>query len=296
VAGLELLVDDEDPEMPDDAPPPRMAPLDVNDDFSAQEQQQRAAKAMWAEPVQQDSPPPAVFDPADEPDSPEGVDAEDVAGGGGEERPPAYGADAAEEALRRKIYQNYEDLRAAFRALDRSNNGYVSREDFFQAMGNIFLSNGFSEDDIYEVADRFDLNKDGYISFQEFVAIVEGTDGEQPDDADDVVNEEALEDDPRLVTSVELAIQKFKTIVDQRYTSVRKAFMALNTERNSALSPSNFAKGLMAHGIFLSPPELELAWSAFDRSGNGQISYNDFASVMTQRLQFGSHLRRQMFQ
>merc|ERR1711865_722541 len=199
--------------------------------------------------------------------------------------------DEAEQALRDKIYHNYEDLRSAFRALDQSNNGYVSREDFFQAMGNIFLSNGFSEDDVYEVADRFDLNKDGYISYEEFVAVVEGDlQGEEQGE-----EEQPLEEDPRLVTAVELAIQKFKSSVDQRYGSVRKAFLSLDTERRSSLSPNNFAKGLNNHGIFLSPPQLELAWSIFDRTGSGQITYIDFCAVMTQRVQFGNHLNRQMF-
>lgn len=318
VANLELLVEEPDryENEQEEMPPPQMAQPEYDD---ARARQLEASQAMWAQP--QDAQAPVderqyadeqqyaderqnldgrqYADDVASPDSPESP-ADDQEGPAAQLAPrvvdfgpgtAGYGPDAAEEALRQKIYRNYEDLRAAFRALDRSNNGYVTREDFFQAMGHILLSNGFSEDDVYEVADRFDLNKDGYISYNEFVAVVEG-DADQEEQA---AEEPALEEDPRLVTAVELAIQKLKTVVDQRYTNIRKAFLAMDTERRSALSPANFAKGMVAHGIFLAPPELELAWSIFDRTGTGAISYTDFCAVMTQRLQFGSHLRRQMF-
>jgi len=311
VANLELLVDGPGDDEEDEQPPPQMRPA-VDEDYGGQERQQVVPQALWAEPPQNAAATtPAVFaeefmrneaeeeaSPADSPESPYDDRGDD------RELPPnnfgpgtqGYGPDEAEAALREKIYANYDDLRAAFRAMDQSNNGYVTREDFFQAMGNIFLSNGFSEDDVYEVADRFDLNRDGYISFNEFVALVEGDNAQQNKAANQpAAEEQSLEDDPQIVTAVERAIQQFKCAVDQRYVNTRKAFLAFDTERRSALSPQNFAKGFIAHGIYLSPPELELAWSLFDRNGTGQISYTDFCAVMTQRLQFGSHLERQLF-
>jgi len=302
VVNLELLVDDYDDEddQQEEEMPPQMQQLDAGEDEeqSAQDEQQMASQAMWAEaPQQKASPafePQTILQPAEEAESPDSRYEDN-----GRDAPPGeaagFGADQAEAALRAKIDQNYEDLRDAFRALDQSNNGYVTREDFFQAMGNVFLGNGFSEDDVYEVADRFDLNKDGYISFNEFVAIVEGDDAQQEQAADAPAYEEAYEEDPRVVTAVELAIQKLKCCVDQRYSSIRKAFLAFDMDRRGSLAPASFAKGLINHGVFLSPPELELAWSIFDRDGDDSISYTEFCEVMTQRLQFGSHLNRQMF-
>jgi len=319
VVNLELLVEEPMPDDEDDdrsdSPPPMPQPAAED-----QGRQQRAASdAMWAQSADMSATPerqqqreaPGVFgdaeeeaSPADSPDSryddrgnaQGGYDerANGVGNAGGQQFGPGtagYGADDAEAALLEKIYANYEDLRSAFRAIDQSNNGYVSKEDFFQAMGRIFLSNGFSEDDVYEVADRFDLNRDGYISYEEFVAIVEGSDKHQEDRAP----EEPSMDDPKLVSAVDLAIQKFKVSIDQRYNSLRKAFLSLDTSRSGSLTPQNFAKALTIHGVFLTPPELELAWSVFDRNGTGVISYLDFCAVMTQRLQFGSHLDRQMF-
>jgi Ca2+-binding EF-hand superfamily protein len=225
-----------------------------------------------------------------------------------EDRPPpisssvgtaGYGADSAEAAVRAKIYRNFSDLREAFRALDRSNNGFVSREDFFQALGSVFLHNGYSEDDIYEVADRFDLNKDGYISFDEFCSIVNGDDDDRAGEEQRALPQEDdarnPEDDPQVVSAVDRAIQRFKIVVDQKYSSMRQAFLAMEHGRGGSLTPEHFARGLLAHGITLSPVELELAYMAFDTDGKGVISYRDFCAVMTQRFRFGTHLGRQMF-
>merc|ERR1712050_619921 len=110
-----------------------------------------------------------------------------------------------------KIYRNYADLQSAFRDLDRSNNGYA-------------------EDDVYEVADRLDLNADGYLSFEEFVAVVEG-DG-APQEERSMGNPM---DDPQLVSNVDKAIQKFKIIVDQRSSAVRQPFLAMDRERKGWL-------------------------------------------------------------
>jgi len=76
--------------------------------------------------------------------------------------------DVAEDILREKIRRNYRDLRGAFRALDVSNNGFVSKKDFMQALSMFILNGSFSREDMQELVTRFDLDKDGYISFEEF--------------------------------------------------------------------------------------------------------------------------------
>lgn len=300
VADMELLLEEPDDDQAgnvNDDELARTPQMQDREEYQQPEQDQQKASAMWADPQQPEYTRQPDFDnagawdplrneasPDDSPASPED-DREPPPQSGG------YGPDEAEAALRDKIYANYEDLRAAFRALDQSNNGFVTREDFFQAMGNIFLNNGFTEDDVYEVADRFDLNKDGYISYNEFVAKVEGDD-EKLEAAED---EKTPLDDPRVVSTVDLAIQKFRCAVDQRYPTCRKAFLAFDTQRRNALSPQNFTTALINHGIYLTPPELELAWSVFDPQGTGKIQYTDFCAVMTQRVQFGAHLNRSMF-
>jgi len=314
VLNLELLVDaqDDEEEVPMASPPATL------------QEQQLASESMWGqratpfqplttdyeeEPLQAVPPfekqqPPAEYVNGGtlRPDAVEAPDSQEQSPEDGRyarQDAPGFGSEQAVQAVRDKIYRNFPDLQSAFRALDQSNNGYVSRGDFFQAMGDIFLANGFTEDDIYEVADHFDLNKDGYLTYEEFVQVVEGGlqgrgYAEAPI-AEPEPREQSLMDDPVLVSSVDKAIQKFKIVVDQRYSAIREAFLKMDRERKGVLSPQNFAEALLAHGVSLSPDELELAYSAFDREGKGVISYTDFCAVMTQRFQFGAHLERQMF-
>lgn len=314
IANIELLVDLPEEEYQEEVP---MAPPPATlQEQAPNMQQQMASESMWGkrtpdydeEPLEATTPlekqlPPAGYTNGDTirleaPDSPESPPEAQYAC----QDAPGLGAEQAVQVVRDKIYRNYQDLTSAFRALDRSNNGYVSRAEFFQAMGDVFLSNGYTEDDIYDVADIFDLNKDGVLSFEEFVQVVEGglqerapaSEVEPPLEPPEPV-ERSLMDDPVLVSNVDKAIQKFKIVVDQRYSAIREAFLKMDRERKGVLSPQNFADGLLAHGVALSADELELAYTAFDREGKGVITYTDFCAVMTQRFQFGAHLDRQMF-
>jgi len=159
-------------------------------------------------------------------------------------------------------------------------------------MANVLLANGFSEDDIYGVADKLDLNKDGYITFPEFVTLAECEDHEPDDEGADYVDEE---EERQRLENVDLAIQKFKQVVDQRYPSLREAFRAMDRDRRSALTPMEFMAGMRSFGINLLPDEMEEVFNYFDVSGAGSITYPEFAQAMSQRPQFGKHLGRQMF-
>eukprot|EP00931_Biecheleriopsis_adriatica_P123479 TRINITY_DN9851_c0_g1_i2.p1 TRINITY_DN9851_c0_g1~~TRINITY_DN9851_c0_g1_i2.p1 ORF type:complete len:401 (-),score=83.11 TRINITY_DN9851_c0_g1_i2:43-1245(-) len=220
--------------------------------------------------------------------------------------PAAEAARAAEveqmvDAVLHKIRLNYRNLRMAFRALDRSNNGYVSRADFFDAMEHIFLSAGHSPEDVDAVAEVFQLGRGETLSYDEFCQIVgaseedafhQGADGLDLHE-DDIEKEDRSE--RARIEKVDMAIQAFKQTVDRRYDSMRTAFRALDKSRTSSLNPSEFALGLSMHGVQLSANELQDAWDIFDPNQKGQISYADFCRVMSQRHQFGKHLRRQMY-
>ncbi|CAK0862048.1 unnamed protein product, partial [Prorocentrum cordatum] len=88
-------------------------------------------------------------------------------------RPSA--ADRAERALRQAAELRFRDLHSMFQVLDRGNNGYVSGAEFVEALSrDILCSFGFSEADLAELAGRFDLNGDGFVSFNEFAHYLEG--------------------------------------------------------------------------------------------------------------------------
>jgi len=205
--------------------------------------------------------------------------------------------DMADKILE-KIRRNYATLRTAFRALDRSNNGYISRVDFLDALEHIFINSGCTPEEIDAIAGRFGFGEGcaDTLSYEEFCEAV-GQVEEDPYEETMQNVEVAMEDrsDRQRIEEAHLAIQTFRQISDRRYASLRESFRALDKSRKSALSPAEFAHGLSMHGVNLKPEEMQDAWNLFDPKGTGQITYADYCRVMSQRVQFGKHLSRQMY-
>lgn len=202
------------------------------------------------------------------------------------------------DAVLEKIRRNYSNLQMAFRALDRSNNGYISRVDFLDALEHIFINSGCTPEEVEEIAARFGFGEgcSETLSFEEFCQVA----GEAESDpyvetmqGVEVPREDRS--DRQRIEEVQLAIQAFRQICERRYASMRESFRALDKGRRSALNPTEFAAGLSMHGVNLKPEEMQDAWEIFDPNGTGQISYADFCRVMSQRMQFGKHLSRQMY-
>eukprot|EP00434_Breviolum_minutum_P016716 symbB.v1.2.014739.t1/scaffold1019.1/size143789/2 len=167
--------------------------------------------------------------------------------------------DMADKILE-KIRRNYATLRTAFRALDRSNNGYISRVDFLDALEHIFINSGCTPEEIDAIAGRFGFGEGcaDTLSYEEFCEAV-GQVEEDPYEETMQNVEVAMEDrsDRQRIEEAHLAIQTFRQISDRRYASLRESFRALDKSRKSALSPAEFAHGLSMHGVNLKPEEMQ---------------------------------------
>lgn len=197
----------------------------------------------------------------------------------------------AEQVLREKIELNYLDLRAAFRAVDRTNNGYVSKSDFLDAMVHVFMPVGFSHADLASLSERFDLNNDGFISFSEFVAYIEGEDG----DVDGVASAEPVHLVADLVSEVDHAALQFKESIDRRFSSLRVAFVSLTKSRRMWLEREDFYAALRSCDVRLGAEQMEAVRQRFDPELSGRVTFASFCRVMSQSLDFEKHLDRQMF-
>mmetsp|Transcript_25693 Transcript_25693/g.58262 ORF Transcript_25693/g.58262 Transcript_25693/m.58262 type:complete len:411 (-) Transcript_25693:127-1359(-) len=236
--------------------------------------------------------------PDDEPDLGATLEAPKQLFASAEPRADKVEVDGMADMVLEKIRKNFANLRMAFRALDRSNNGYISRADFLDALEHIFLNAGHTPEEVDEIAERFSLGGDSSdtLSYEEFCEIV-GT-AEADPYAETMESAEVQKEDRssrERIESVQLGLNSFRQICDRRYASMRESFRALDRSRKSALSPQEFAHGLSMHGVNFQPQELQDAWDIFDPSGKGIISYADFCRVMSQKVQFGRHLNRQMY-
>ncbi|CAJ1346841.1 unnamed protein product, partial [Effrenium voratum] len=85
-------------------------------------------------------------------------------------------AEQMADAVLEKIRRNYANLRMAFRALDRTNNGYISRADFLDAMEHIFINTGHTPEEVDEIAARFGFGEGtaDTLSYEEFCDVAGG--------------------------------------------------------------------------------------------------------------------------
>jgi len=191
----------------------------------------------------------------------------------------------AEDIVLEKLRRNWSTLRDAFRALDRSNTGYVSRADFKEAMRSVFLPSGrFSTEDIEELARLFDLDRpdhDGNLSYDEFARLVEQ-------------HQHVADERGHRVTKLDAAFQALREAVETRHGSLRVAFRAMDRNRTSSLTPDEFAAGLRALGLRVTPEQQEGLWQRFVQEGADGISFAQFSKVLSKAPDL-EHVARHMY-
>ncbi|XP_031567110.1 calmodulin-A-like [Actinia tenebrosa] len=93
--------------------------------------------------------------------------------------------------------KDYEEtLRKAFKKFDRDGSGYISPEELRYVVCN--TGEKFSQSEAEELIDMFDVNKDGQLSWEEFVTFIKTSmleleDNGQDDSQDDTKHEDAEE-------------------------------------------------------------------------------------------------------
>eukprot|EP00929_Paragymnodinium_shiwhaense_P092200 TRINITY_DN52084_c0_g1_i1.p1 TRINITY_DN52084_c0_g1~~TRINITY_DN52084_c0_g1_i1.p1 ORF type:complete len:701 (-),score=185.62 TRINITY_DN52084_c0_g1_i1:126-2228(-) len=197
-------------------------------------------------------------------------------------------AETVETSLREKMRMNFSDLRTAFRAFDALDHGYVSLDEFIQTAAR--LLNTPVSDELVELARRFDLNGDGFISFSEFSAQLDGR------RRGNTSGQERKHSAAECIGPVDLGVQALKIAVDRKYPTLRDAFLFYCSDpKGSGLTPDDFRRALELNDVALEPDDAEAAYRRFDKAGNGRISYHDFTKVLSKTFQFGTHLGRQAF-
>jgi len=77
------------------------------------------------------------------------------------------------ELCKKRSANGLRGLRSMFRAMDRNRNGSLSPVEFKYAMRDYGLN--FSEIEVTQIVKHFDSNKDGQLSFDEFLRAIRGS-------------------------------------------------------------------------------------------------------------------------
>lgn len=156
-----------------------------------------------------------------------------------------------------------KEFRKAFEALDTSHKGYVDKTTFRQAIRTL-VDPTPNDDDIEILFGKFDLDRNGQISYEEFFAFL---------------STDQNVDDSAVLTQI---IAKLKTLVrEDNIDSVRRIFDRFDKNGGGTLSKAEFIRALKELGITTLKESEEVAvMKHFDADNNGTIDYEEFLAKL----------------
>mmetsp|Transcript_75455 Transcript_75455/g.125809 ORF Transcript_75455/g.125809 Transcript_75455/m.125809 type:complete len:308 (-) Transcript_75455:216-1139(-) len=192
----------------------------------------------------------------------------------------------------------YDEMRRDFNEMDVDQDGRVSIEEVRQALTKERDGNAPSEKELASVMAGFDVNKDGKVTFNEYVAAMCGGDPEPDEDA---ISEPApaaasLPPSTAAVTAGSGACcappppvslhkqQSMKTfdIEYDEYDELRKDFDAVDANGSGTLDVDEVRKLLSQERNGTAPTETELAamMSSLDLDGDGQVTFDEYIKAL----------------
>ena len=85
---------------------------------------------------------------------------------------PPLSANTAHNLLKQKLEERCTNLTAAFRKVDKSNNGFITPADFSEVMASFGIR--VTRPSLMAIVAKYDANGDGFVSYQEFCATMAG--------------------------------------------------------------------------------------------------------------------------
>lgn len=155
-------------------------------------------------------------------------------------------------------------LQDAFELFDSDKDGFLSREEFMQAlrsMGTVFAD--LSDDDLLAIVAAMDSNNDGKIEFKEFGAFLS-----------------SATQDPKVKSTAQWRDEVKRILVRamEKGIPIHKIFAEFDASGDGNLSYDEFGRALQKLGV---PQEQEKKnreslMAEFDKNKDGQISYEEF--------------------
>jgi len=209
--------------------------------------------------------------------------------------------DEVEEMLRSKLYRRFGNLQQAFRGLDRSNNGMITLRDLKESLLTLLPGLELSDNDLEMLAARFDATGNGVITWAEFLDRLREAETAARIQIARGWEAHALEP----VTPADEVLMRVKAKVDEHFSSLREAFLAIDLDRSGFISKDEFEKvvfeewlveteegGEVSPVIAKNPAIRDLLFKKYDLTGDGRIHYSEFMKVMATSSEFGLHMHR----
>jgi len=154
------------------------------------------------------------------------------------------------------------DVKQVFKEMDRNKDGTISNEEFCRVLMRTYKIQNFSLDQLADVYNHLDINKDNSMTIGEFMYFIEGA-------------KRSLEDRRR---------QLSKDVTDQMLFEVEKLFEAFDTKNNGYIVEEDLYKIFKSTGVYVDRNTCKAIIREHDTNGDGKLSKKEFELVMLEKM------------
>jgi serine/threonine protein kinase len=172
--------------------------------------------------------------------------------------------------LRVKVIENNLDLEELFKFIDSSKDGTISKKELYKLLMSI--DRGISKDEVVYIFNKFDNDGNGAIEFEEFREWMIANDIRMKP-------QQGLPGSPEEQKAIE-AVQKIKDSIAVLGLELHDFFAKFGKHNKEEMAFPEFKNMLLLINKDLRDPEVEIAFKKFDVNGDGQVSFEEFKSLL----------------
>jgi len=189
--------------------------------------------------------------------------------------PPGQYSPRSADLLLRKIAQACErsgvDIRSAFRAFDANGDGFISPQEFKHALSQLKV--GASDEDVAWLLSRLDLNADGMVSYEEFLARHFNA-AQDPRVAN--VGPAFVEHFAGHDAAAQSLWQRVARVFRDRGVPLRQAFALFDADGDGIISRQDLLEAFRLMHLGLSDGDVERMMKDIDINEDGKVSIHEF--------------------
>ena len=185
--------------------------------------------------------------------------------------------------LQAKLEQRCKNLTSAFRRVDKSNTGFLSPADFESCLRDFNIR--LTRQQLAALLAKYDANGDGYVSYEEFAAVMTGA----PPSA-------ALRQAPAVAgppSAIARAEETFRRVLFAEVTTLTAAFLKLDRDRSGFCTADELALVFDRANVTLSAQELSMLIKQYDTNKDGKVDIRELSKLLhTKGAPFEARLAR----